>query len=132
MVGLRAALAEVPMVRGPASPSLETVVNVSRDRYGRVHVPERHAAASLPAVAIVDMRKERLPTGRFLSPPLVAAIEQQLQHAIDLFYAEIGGVFAPLRAFCASERRRYDPLLVRIREVEKTFGQLNTELNRDK
>ncbi|MGI8430999.1 MAG: dynamin family protein [Chthoniobacterales bacterium] len=63
---------------------------------------------------------------------LVAAIEQQLQHAIDLFYAEIGGVFAPLRAFCAAERRRYDPLLGRVREVEKTFAQLNTELNRDK
>ena len=63
---------------------------------------------------------------------LVAAIEQQLQHAIDLFYAEIAGAFAPLRAFCAAERRRYDPLLERVREVEKTFAQLNSELNRDK
>jgi len=33
---------------------------------------------------------------------LVAAIEQQLRHAIDLFYAEIGrGFFQPLRAFSA-------------------------------
>ncbi len=63
---------------------------------------------------------------------LVAAIEQQLDHAIDLFYAEIAGAFAPLRAFCAAERRRYDPLLERVREVEKTFAQLNSELNRDK
>ncbi|MEO6872050.1 MAG: dynamin family protein [Chthoniobacterales bacterium] len=63
---------------------------------------------------------------------LVAAIEQQLQHAIDLFYGEIGSVFQPLRAFCASERKRYDPLLERVRGVEKTFGQLNTELMRHK
>ena len=55
---------------------------------------------------------------------LVAAIEQQLYHAIDLFYAEIGSAFQPLRAFCAAERKRYDPLLNRVREVEKTFAQL--------
>jgi GTPase SAR1 family protein len=61
---------------------------------------------------------------------LVAAIEQQLQHAVDLFYAEIGGVFQPLRAFCSSERKRYDPLLNRVREVEKTFAQLTSELKR--
>ncbi len=63
---------------------------------------------------------------------LVAAIDQQLQHAIDLFYGEICSVFQPLRAFCASERKRYDPLLERVREVEKTFGQLNAELMRHK
>lgn len=61
---------------------------------------------------------------------LVAAIEQQLRHAVDLFYTEIGAVFAPLRAFCAAERKRYDPLLHRVREIEKTFGQLSSELAR--
>ncbi|MBA3832953.1 MAG: dynamin family protein [Chthoniobacterales bacterium] len=61
---------------------------------------------------------------------LVAAIDQQLRHAVDLFYAEIGVVFEPLRAFCASERKRYEPLLSRVREVEKTFGQLTAELTR--
>ncbi len=63
---------------------------------------------------------------------LVAAIDQQLQHAIDLFYAEIGGVFQPLRAFCAAERKRYDPILSRVREVEKTFAELMSELARNK
>jgi len=59
---------------------------------------------------------------------LVAAIEQQLQHAIDLFYAEIGSAFAPLRAFCSAERKRYDPLLARVREVEKTLAVLSAEI----
>ncbi len=63
---------------------------------------------------------------------LVAAIEQQLVHAIDLFYAEIGSVFEPLRAFCVSERKRYDPLMQRIQEVEKTFAQLSAELPRSR
>jgi len=61
---------------------------------------------------------------------LVAAIEQQLQHAIDLFYAEISSVFAPLRAFCSAERKRYDPLLARVREVEKTLAVLSAEIAR--
>jgi len=59
---------------------------------------------------------------------LVAAIEQQLRHAIDLFYAEIGAVFQPLRAFCASERKRYDPLLNRVGDIEKTFAELSADL----
>ncbi len=63
---------------------------------------------------------------------LVAAIDQQLRHAIDLFYAEIGAVFQPLRAFCTSERKRYDPLLQRVREIEKSFGELSAELARSR
>jgi hypothetical protein len=63
---------------------------------------------------------------------LVATIEQQLRHAIDLFYAEIGGVFQPLRAFCASERKRFDPLLNRVGEIEKSFAELAAELHRSR
>jgi hypothetical protein len=51
-----------------------------------------------------------------------------LRHAIDLFYAEIGAVFQPLRAFCASERKRYDPLLNRVGDIEKTFAELSADL----
>jgi len=61
---------------------------------------------------------------------LVAAIEQQLWHAIDLFYAETASVFQPLRAFCTAERRRYDPLLQRVEEIEKNLAQLTAELSR--
>lgn len=61
---------------------------------------------------------------------LIAAIEQQLRHAVDLFYAEIGAVFHPLRAFCAAERKRYDPLLERVRQIEQSFGHLSAELAR--
>ena len=78
MAVLRASLAQIPIVLVSATPSLETVVNVSRGRYERVHLPERHAAASLPDVSLVDMRKEQLPPGRFLSLPLVAALEETL------------------------------------------------------
>jgi primosomal protein N' (replication factor Y) (superfamily II helicase) len=78
MAVLRASLAQIPIVLVSATPSLETVVNVSRGRYDRVHLPERHAAASLPDVSLFDMRKEHLPPGRFLSSPLVAALTETL------------------------------------------------------
>jgi hypothetical protein len=61
---------------------------------------------------------------------LVAVIEAQLRHAVDLFYAEIGSLFQPLRAFCASERKRYDPVRVRVREIEKDLAQLSSEMQR--
>jgi small GTP-binding protein len=42
---------------------------------------------------------------------LTHAIEEQMKHAIDLFYKEISVAFAPLTAFCTTERKRYEPLL---------------------
>ena len=74
MAVLRASLAQIPIVLVSATPSLETVVNVARGRYQRVALPRRHAAAELPAVRLVDMRGERIESGRFLSPPLVAEL----------------------------------------------------------
>ena len=79
MAVLRASLARIPIVLVSATPSLETVVNIARGRYQRVHLPRRHADASLPQIALVDMRHERLAAGRFLSAPLVAALDRTLE-----------------------------------------------------
>jgi primosomal protein N' (replication factor Y) len=78
MAVLRASLAGIPIVLASATPSLETVVNVARGRYQRVVLPRRHATAELPAVELVDLRRERMERGRFLSPLLVAAIAATL------------------------------------------------------
>ncbi|HEY3909798.1 MAG TPA: primosomal protein N' [Stellaceae bacterium] len=78
MAVLRASLAGIPIVLASATPSLETIVNVARGRYQRVVLPRRHAAAELPATRLVDLRRERLERGRFLSPPLVAEIAATL------------------------------------------------------
>jgi primosomal protein N' (replication factor Y) (superfamily II helicase) len=78
MAVLRASIADIPIVLVSATPSLETVVNIGRGRYERVYLPRRHAEAALPQVSLIDMRRERLETRRFLSPPLVEAIGQTL------------------------------------------------------
>ena len=78
MAVLRASLARIPIVLVSATPSLETVVNVARRRYQRVELPRRHREAALPQIALIDMRRERLEPGRFLSPPLVDALAETL------------------------------------------------------
>jgi primosomal protein N' (replication factor Y) (superfamily II helicase) len=74
MAVLRASLADIPIVLVSATPSLETIVNVARGRYQRVALPRRHAAAELPVVRLVDLRRERIERGHFLSPPLVGEL----------------------------------------------------------
>ena len=59
---------------------------------------------------------------------LTQAIEQQMEHAIDLFYNELGTAFQPLAAFCAVERQRYEPLLTRVDELKQTFASLKSRL----
>jgi primosomal protein N' (replication factor Y) (superfamily II helicase) len=78
MAVLRASLACIPAVLVSATPSLETVVNIARGRYERVSLPERHAGAPMPEIALVDMRGERLAPGRFLSGPLTDALVKTL------------------------------------------------------
>jgi primosomal protein N' (replication factor Y) len=76
MAVLRGSLTGIPVVLVSATPSLETVVNVARGRYQRVALPRRHADAALPEVRLVDLRRERIESGCFLSPPLVAALAE--------------------------------------------------------
>ena len=59
---------------------------------------------------------------------LTGAIEQQMEHAIELFYNEISSAFQPLAAFCSTERRRYEPLLARVDELKQTFASLKSRL----
>jgi len=78
MAVARASLADIPIILASATPSLETVVNVQKGRYGRLVLPERHGAARLPDVAAIDLRAEPPERGRWLSQPLVSAIADTL------------------------------------------------------
>jgi len=59
---------------------------------------------------------------------LVQAIEEQMNHAIALFYQEISLAFAPLAAFCTSERRRYEPLRQRAETLRETLSTVTARL----
>src|SRR5208282_647682 len=79
MAVVRASLAGIPIVLVSATPSLETTVNVEQGRYARLHLPARHGTAQLPEIRMVDLRRDKPERQRFLSPPLVRALEDTLK-----------------------------------------------------
>lgn len=59
---------------------------------------------------------------------ILSPVEDHLRHAISLFYQELGATFQPLQAFCAAQRKVYDPILTRLKQLEETFGRLASQL----
>jgi hypothetical protein len=60
---------------------------------------------------------------------VVKSIEQQLTHAIELFYQEISAAFQPLAAFCVVQRQSFEPLLRRAEEIQERLNRFITRLN---
>ncbi|NNE85692.1 MAG: primosomal protein N', partial [Alphaproteobacteria bacterium] len=78
MAIVRAQLIGCPIILATATPSLETRVNVARERYGRLVLPERFGVAKPPTVEAVDMRESGLKADEFISPALRAAMLETL------------------------------------------------------
>ncbi len=74
MAVARARHEKIPAILVSATPSLETEFNISQKRYAHVHLPSRFGEAEMPRVLLIDMRKEKLPSGSWLSQPLKAAL----------------------------------------------------------
>lgn len=104
MAVVRAQLGQIPLVLVSATPSLETVVNVRSGRYGVVDLPTRHTAA-LPAIELVDLRRQPPPRGGFLAPSLRRRIATTLQAGCQalLFLNRRG--YAPLTLCSACGHR---------------------------
>lgn len=79
MAVLRAAIEGAPAVLVSATPSLESLVNVERGRYGHLVLKARHGAAELPAMTALDMRVQPPEPGRWLAPPLAEAMAARLE-----------------------------------------------------
>jgi primosomal protein N' (replication factor Y) len=104
---VRGRLEDAPVILASATPSIETRVNVARGRYKRVTLPERFGGRTLPRIRAVDLRRDSVPPGRWLSGTLrfavadaVAAGEQAL-----LFLNRRG--YAPL-TLCRACGHRYE------------------------
>ena len=78
MAVVRARLSAAACVLASATPSLESTTNAATGRYATVHLPARHGGADMPEVALIDLRRTPPERGRFLSPPLVAAVTETL------------------------------------------------------
>src|SRR5205085_72564 len=77
---MRARLENVPILLGSATPSLESWHNAQRGQYTLLSLPSRVLDRPLPQVALIDLRHEGPPHGRFhaLSPSLERAMRDAL------------------------------------------------------
>src|SRR3954471_16902189 len=96
MAVVRGRFEQCPVVLASATPSLESRVNVARGRYRDVRLPERFGGRRLPNIRAVDLKREALPRGRWLSQTLVLAMTDALNAGDQtLLYLNRRG-YAPL------------------------------------
>ena len=74
----RAQLLGIPVVLGSATPSLESLANAARGKYKLVRLPKRVAGRAMPAVRVVDLRRDAQGDA-LLSRPLRAALAARLE-----------------------------------------------------
>jgi primosomal protein N' (replication factor Y) len=74
----RAKLEGAAVVLASATPSLESLWNAETGRYRWLRLSRRHGRAVLPEIRLVDLRDTPPEAGRWMSPPLVAAVAQTL------------------------------------------------------
>ena len=76
---MRARFEGVPVILASATPALESLHMAESGRYERVLLPSRFGGATLPEIAIVDLREEQPERGHWIAPPLVAALRDRLE-----------------------------------------------------
>ncbi len=78
MAVLRASLSGAKVVLASATPSLETWVNAQAGKYDLVELDDRYGVSVMPDMHTIDMRGEKLPSGRWVSDHLVQLINQRI------------------------------------------------------
>jgi primosomal protein N' (replication factor Y) len=78
MAVVRGHLAGFPVVLSSATPSIESRVNADAGRYRRIALHDRYNQAKLPEIVAIDLRRDQPERGRFLAPPLVAAVGETI------------------------------------------------------
>ncbi|MCA3556204.1 primosomal protein N' [Aestuariivirga sp.] len=79
MAVLYGSIGKFPVVLSSATPSLETLVNVDRGRYGVVRLTGRHGRPELPEIGLIDMKRVAPEPGTWISPPLFDAVKAALE-----------------------------------------------------
>jgi primosomal protein N' (replication factor Y) len=74
---MRARSADVPVILGSATPSLETLENAASGRYIKHLLPQRPGAAQPPRMSLIDLRRHAAEQG--VSTPAMQAIDQHLK-----------------------------------------------------
>ncbi|HEX2753376.1 MAG TPA: primosomal protein N' [Alphaproteobacteria bacterium] len=124
MAVLRARLGRFPTVLVSATPSLETMINVKAGKYAYLHLPSRHGGAQMPDMHVIDLRRETPDRQRFIAPPLLAALKDNLAAAEQsiLFLNRRG--YAPLTLCRTCGHRFQCPSCTAWLVEHRRFGRL--------
>jgi primosomal protein N' (replication factor Y) len=96
MAIVRAKIENIPVVLSSATPSIETLINAKKGKYAYLKLPVRFGGAQKPTNELVDLRKEKLQHGKFISSKLREEIETALlDKKQSLLYMNRRG-YAPL------------------------------------
>lgn len=83
MAIVRAKFEQIPLILSTATPDLETVINVEEGKYDLVELKSRFAAAVMPEIKIVDLKKDKPVKGSWgvswLTPTLVNELKENLE-----------------------------------------------------
>ena len=83
MAAVRAKFENFPLILSTATPDLETVCNVEEKKYDSVRLTSRYAAAVMPEIKIIDLKKDKPQKGTWgvswLAPTLVRALKENLE-----------------------------------------------------
>ena len=91
---MRASRAGIPIVLGSATPALESLLNVKRERYAHQRLTKKVTGTRPPLARLVDLNRH--PPERGLSAPLIRAMSEQLDGGSQvLLYLNRRG-FAPM------------------------------------
>jgi len=74
MAVVRGQIDKAAVILASATPSIESRVNAEQGRYRHLKLGVRYGGAKLPSIEAVDLRREPPPRGRWISPPLAAAV----------------------------------------------------------
>ncbi len=74
----RAKIEGCAVILASATPSLETLWNAQAGRYRWLRLADRHGAAPMPKIELLDLRAEPPESGHWLSPRLAAAMADTL------------------------------------------------------
>ncbi len=93
---VRAKIEGANVILASATPSLESLSNAQAGRYVHVRLAARPGAAILPEVNTIDLREHPAEKGRWMSPPLIEAVQDTLERGEQsLLYLNRRG-YAPL------------------------------------
>ncbi len=74
----RAKIEDCAVILASATPSLETLFNAQAGRYQWLRLADRHGAAGMPHISLIDLRAAPPAPGGWLSPILVEAVSETL------------------------------------------------------